>query len=335
MTQNQPDAPEPQPTQPTPATPPSATPTESQPSVEPSVKPADRLEPNPGLAATGQKLQQLWEQVRPVLQVQSIRVLRVTILGLTNLLQRVEASTPEVPPANEAVWLQQVNERLQPVRTLWQKLITQVRQWLPETWNQRLTDTGLSAALITAAVVLFWILSSLLSPGQPPATAKQPSTNRRPPVAVAPSPVPKLKAPASPEPVPVELPPAVPQPVVTPAVKPTPAPLAAKSPEVTLDPNQVLQAAIEATVTEVASRFGNDLVNTVQPNLPQGQLQIQLSDRWYSLKPAQQDKLGAALLEKSQTLKLNQLQIKDAQGQLIARNAVVGPNLVILQRVSS
>lgn len=330
MTQNQPDVPEPQPVQPPQ---PAGTAPTSQPPVEPAAPSAVQPEPQTTLTATGQKLQQLWDKVRPVLQVQSIRVLRVTILGLTNLLQRVEASTAEVPPANEAAWLQQAQVRLQPVQVFWQKLIVQVRQWLPEQWNQRFTDTGLSAALITVAVVLFWIISSLLSPGPAPATVKQPPATRRPPVSVATSPPPKLKAPASPEPVPVELPPAIPQPAGIPVTTPA-VPAIAKSPEVALDPNQVLQAAIEATVTEVASRFGNDLVNSVQPSLPQGQLQIQLSDRWYGLKPAQQDKLGAALLEKSQTLKLNQLQIKDAKGQLIARNAVVGPNLVILQRVS-
>ena len=59
---------------------------------------------------------------------------------------------------------------------------------------------------------------------------------------------------------------------------------------------------------------------------------IQVSDRWFELSPSEQNQLGTDALERSRKLDFPKLEIRDQKDQLLAREPVVGSNIIVLQR---
>jgi hypothetical protein len=120
---------------------------------------------------------------------------------------------------------------------------------------------------------------------------------------------PELKAPQPPQPVEVVQPP---------------------QPELT--PEQSLVAAIQQQVAEITERYGNGLIQSIDANFLASRLMVKVSDRWYSLKESQQNKLADEILRRSRELDFSRLEITDLEGTLVARTPVVGSNMVILKR---
>jgi hypothetical protein len=99
-----------------------------------------------------------------------------------------------------------------------------------------------------------------------------------------------------------------------------------------LTPEQNLIAAIQSRLEEIINQYPDDLVLSIEANFLQSNLLVKISDRWYQLKPTEQTELANEMLQKSQKLDFNQLKIKDSTGNLVARNPVVGKEIVILKR---
>jgi len=179
------------------------------------------------------------------------------------------------------------------------------------------TGNGLTAwvALAIAAVVgiLVWTkLPSLRTPevAMTPIEAAPPAMITTPP---------ELTSPAPPQPVEIE--PAT-LPDVTPPVVETPP----------LTPEQNLVATIEEQVMEISDRFASGLIESIQVDFDSSNLTIKVSNDWYTLPPLQQDQLANRMLERSGDLDFTHLEITDAQGKLLARNPVVGNEMVIFKR---
>lgn len=108
-----------------------------------------------------------------------------------------------------------------------------------------------------------------------------------------------------------------------------------------LTPEETLIAAIQNQVGEITfnskeDKSGNqtfsEIIESIKANFLNSNLTIKINNEWYSLKKSQQDNLAAQILQRSQELDFTHLEITDLQGKLIARNPVVGNNMIIFKR---
>ncbi|AFZ18528.1 hypothetical protein [Allocoleopsis franciscana] len=186
------------------------------------------------------------------------------------------------------------------LQAFWDATLTKVRSLLPAVWNQKLSDWALTSA-IAGIVVVIMVATAALLPETPAQEAKAPPNTIDAP--------PELKAPKPAQPVEV-IPP----------------------PEPELTPEQSLVASIQQQVAEITDRYGNGLIQSIEANFMASRLMVKVSDRWYELKESQQNKLADEILRRSRELDFSRLEITDLQGTLVARNPVVGSNMVILKR---
>lgn len=223
-----------------------------------------------------------------------------------------DTSTVTPKPTAEELASRQVSQPTKPklidrllpsfnrVQAFWDATLQKVRSLLPQAWNEKLSDWGLTGAIAGIVVVLLLTTVALL-PETPTQEAKAPPNTIQAP--------PELKAPDKPQPVE-----AVPPPV----------------PELT--PEQNLIASIQNQVAEITDQYGNGLIKAIQANFPGSRLVVKVTDGWYDLKEPQQNKLANDILRRSQELDFSKLEITDIEGTLLARSPVVGANMVILKR---
>ncbi len=221
---------------------------------------------------------------------------------------------------------------------------------------ETLSATVLSGIIAVVAVVVLWTGSSLFA-SKPPQVAITPEV---PPAIATPEVIPSI--PPVEETPPLDaigppLPPAVeetPQaiaetPTPEPTIEPTPEPTIEPTPEPTIEPTpkpsveevievvpltpeQTLIAAIENRVTSVSNTIEDGLVKSIQANFRNSSLVVTINNNWYSLKNSQQDKLAADVFQRAKELDFSHLEIFDSQDRLVARNPVVGNEMIIFQR---
>lgn len=151
----------------------------------------------------------------------------------------------------------------------------------------------------------------------PTKTAVQPPATGAPAMAAAPKPV----APVAPKAIATA--PVPPKPVATQTVAKAP-PKATPKPT----PEQQLLSGFQS----LSNGYAPNLIQTAQQDKPANTLKLTLGDSWYGLSSDQQDKLAAELLGKTQTLKVRSLQLLDTKGNLLARNPIVGNEMIVLLR---
>ena len=98
-----------------------------------------------------------------------------------------------------------------------------------------------------------------------------------------------------------------------------------------LTPEQILIAEIENQVAQISDRFASGLIKSIQANFRTSDLKVKITADWYTLEKSQQTQLLAEILQRSQELDFSHLEIIDSQDRLIARNPVVGNEIVIFQ----
>jgi len=321
------------------------------------------------LEKVAQTLQQVWHRLRPFLKAQSIKTLQLIIRGLESLLAKLEAVPPASPePAtvvkpispnasdegtedslrypsaavSENVTARTVAEDsdfrrpaaaprnsvgqpsssnlpslLSRFQTGWTSFLGQVRCRLPLPWSQKLSNPVLTGVVAGTVVLLIWTTSAILPGGKSstisdlPFQKELPAGVRIPPELTAP--VPAIAEPI--EPGPVGSPPTVQAPPVTP-----------------LTPEQQLTVKLQEQVTEVGNQYVDGLVQFLQVDFPGHQLRVKLNDGWYNLTSEQQDGLVNEILQQAQEVNLNKLEVTSRKGALLARNPLVGKNMVVLLR---
>lgn len=236
----------------------------------------------------------------------------------------------------------------------WKAALAKIRTRLPESVNRKLpNDTLLTGAIAALFILLFWA-TSILSPGKPPEVAKIPPAPPTPPpeltvppeVATAPEviPSPELTVPpevaAAPEETPVaEVTP--PQEVKVPENPAPPELTAPKPPQLVeisappapvLTPEENLIASIQNQVGEIAGGYADGLIRSIQANFPASLLTVKVADDWYNFDPEKQDNLATDMWRRAQEFDFSKIEITDTQGRLLARNPVVGSNMVIVKR---
>lgn len=108
-----------------------------------------------------------------------------------------------------------------------------------------------------------------------------------------------------------------------------------------LTPEETLIAAIQNQISEIsvtpkgfssANRTVSGIIQSIQANFLSSNITVIVSNDWYELDKKQQDKLAAEILQRSQELDFTHLEITDLQSKLLARNPVVGTEMIILKR---
>lgn len=101
--------------------------------------------------------------------------------------------------------------------------------------------------------------------------------------------------------------------------------------DVPLTSEQIAIAKIQTQVSEVANKYGETLLGSVQTNFKRGRLIVALNDGWYKLEPTQQTQLVSDLQTRSRSLNFKKLMVADAENHLIARSPVTGDEVIILK----
>jgi hypothetical protein len=272
--------------------------------------------------------QKPYQRVQPFWKAKIIQLLRGTIGVLETTVEKLETAPP--PGTEEKPgFFQQLQLR-------WGGLLRTIRLFLPSNLSTKLSDTALTGIVTGIAVVLVWTTASLFT-GKPTEIATVPPVEEVP----APTPTPTITTPpesVAPELQPSLLPEEIPPPEVeippppTPEVEAEPEPIPTPAPAIELTPEQALIAAIENQVAEISDRIASGLIKSIQANFRTSNLTVKISDDWYTLQESQQDKLAAEILQRSQELDFTHLEIIDSQDRLIARNPVVGTEMVIFKR---
>ncbi len=261
--------------------------------------------------------QKPYQIVQPIWKAKIIQLLRGTIGVLETTVEKLETAPP---PGTE-----ETPSFFQQLQLRWGGLLRTIRLFLPSNLSTKLSDTALTGIVTGIAVVLVWTTASVF-------TGKPTEVATLPPIEEVPTPTPTITTPpesVAPEPQPpqppeVETPPPEPEPIPTPTPTPTPT--------IELTPEQALIAAIENQVAEISDRIASGLIKSIQANFRTSNLTVKISDDWYTLQESQQDKLAAEILQRSQELDFTHLEIIDSQDRLIARNPVVGTDMVIFKR---
>lgn len=267
----------------------------------------------------------------------SIKTLRATIGLLEGIVQKLEAPTTEKPASPNSLsrlWAQ--------IARIWQNLLRFVRSLLPQSVNQKLPDWGLTGAIATISILLFWTTTSLLQPKPPQVAIQPPEVVQTPAPEETTSPIPEETIPptVNTPPIPEETTPPIEKIPTISTPQELTAPLAPQAVEIApppppiLTPEQNLIASIQNQVSEITNQYANGLIQSIQANFAGSLLSVKVSDAWYNLKESQQDKLANEMLARSQALDFSKLEITDLQGKIIARSPLVGNNIIILQRRS-
>ncbi|EKQ71032.1 hypothetical protein OsccyDRAFT_1345 [Leptolyngbyaceae cyanobacterium JSC-12] len=310
---------------------------------------------------TLQKLQQVWQEAQPRLKAGTIRFLKATIQVLETAVARLEQepATPEAtstsPSASPSSTLPNRVNHLgnllqrgwQRFWTWWSPILPKIRDRLPASVNQALSDKALTGAIAGVLVLVLWTTSSLFSnrppkqvaiappsqsaPAKPTPEKKVPKPKNLPEVKVIPPPKPTpspSSSPSSASPIPSpSSTPTLSSPKFAPSPFPTP-----PSPPLKLTPEQKLIARIQDEVAEVSNQSVEGLIQSVQANFRASRLTVKVGERWYGLEPAQQDKLANDILKRAQQLNFVKLELTDPTGELLARSPAVGSEMIILKR---
>lgn len=291
--------------------------------------------PQQRVDSTDQPPKKRYQRVQPIWKATIIQILRGTIGVLETTVEKLEIQPP--PGSKETPSF------LQKLQLGWNPALGKIRSLLPANLSRKLSDTAITGMIAGIAVILVWTTSTVFSsqatkvatvspteetpratitiPPQLEAPPTPPATEQTPPVVAEITPPPTQETPSAPTkntPLSEETPPPEPEPTPTPTL--------------VLTPEQILIASIENQVAQISDRFASGLIQSIQANFRSSSLALTISDEWYNLKQAQQEKLLDQMLQRSKQLDFSHLEILNSQGKLIARNPVVGTEMIIFQR---
>lgn len=240
----------------------------------------------------------------PLWKVKIIQTIRGTIGILETAVVKLE--TPVLPGSEETprFW--------QGLVIQWNRFLRQVRLFLPSNVSNNLSDAVLSGILAMLTVAVMWSSVSIFMQNQTEVATVTP-------VEQVPAPIPE------PIPTPEVIP--EPEPIPTPEIIQEPEPI----PTLKLTPEETLIAAIKNQVAEISDRFASGLIQSIQANFRTSNLTVKINDDWYTLPESEQKQLAGEILQRSQELDFTHLEITDSQDKLIARNPVVGNEIIIFQ----
>ncbi|MEB3217871.1 MAG: hypothetical protein VKN72_16790 [Nostocales cyanobacterium 94392] len=295
----------------------------------------------------------------PFWKASLIKLLRGTIGVLETTAVKLETE-PSPGSEEEPGFLQKLQQA-------WSAILGKIRLFLPAQFSAKLSDTALTG-IISGITVMVFLITTNLSGSKPPEIAIVPPDTQKIPVVSTTNPQPEeiTSFPSEKEITPtVEQ---IPQPEetaslpsekeITPTLEETASlptqqeipPIVEEIPQpeettssptqqeeletipTPLTPEETLIAAIQNQISEISNPTFSGIIQSIQANFLESNITVKVSSDWYILDKAQQDKLAAEILQRSQELDFIHLEIIDLQSKLLARNPVVGTEMIILKR---
>jgi hypothetical protein len=102
-----------------------------------------------------------------------------------------------------------------------------------------------------------------------------------------------------------------------------------------IDPEQAFIDAIQAQLNDLTSQYPDEIINTLQVDLPRDLAIVRLNPVWFTIDDLQQDRLSDRMWFQARANHFSKLELQDLTGQTIARSPVVGQHMVVLQRRQS
>lgn len=222
----------------------------------------------------------------------TIQALRGTISLLETAVEKLDSPPPAVP--QPSIFAVFWNS--------WVGVLALVRPILPASVSQKIPDWGLTGAFAGILALVLWTSSTIIS-SKPPEVAQVPISGEP----VSPSltePAPELPGELEPE----------------------------ELPEPQLTPEQRLIASIQEDIASATTEYAEGLIQSIQANFRGSLLVVKITDEWYNLPASRQDKLAKNMRQSANQLDFSRLEITDPRGTLLARSAVVGEDMIILNR---
>ncbi|NCO76148.1 MAG: hypothetical protein GW795_02595 [Cyanobacteria bacterium] len=97
-------------------------------------------------------------------------------------------------------------------------------------------------------------------------------------------------------------------------------------------PEQSLLTNIENEIKNITNKYGNKLILYIEANFSTNNLVITFSQDWYKLTENEQNNVVNDVFDKVKNLNFYKFNIKDANNNLLARNAVIGNKIIIVNR---
>lgn len=218
------------------------------------------------------------------------------------------AAQPQFPPDEipEPQGLDKLLPTFSQFLRMWNRVLQGVRDRLPAGLNEKLSDWALTG-VISSTLVLFLLTTVLLTNGPNPSPIAQ-----TPPAQTQPK--------------------ATPTPKISPTPTPQPKTLPAPPKPLRLTPEQRLIAAIQEQVAEITNQYADGLIRSIQADFLGSRLVVTLGAGWYDLTANKQNQVANEVLERSHRLDFTHIELLDENGDLVARNPIVGSEMVILQR---
>jgi hypothetical protein len=278
------------------------------------------------LAKVEPLLRTTWVRSRPTLLATLKSLLSLGQEAATALETQIAAEASSPDPLNFTPMQKAATTFWEKVQPWWVKIIAGVRSRLDGETNEKLSDRAISGIFSGLALLLLWLTTSLpMGQSQPASTGTKAPINApaKPAVKLAP------KSVAQTYPADVTNKTVFPKDLTPVPIKPVaPKAVAAPKPLNKPTPEQQLLTSFQG----LSNGYAPNLIQTAQQDKLANSLRLTLGDGWYGLEPDQQDKLATELLSKTQTLKVRSLQLLDKQGNLLARNPIVGNEMVVLLR---
>jgi len=276
------------------------------------------------------QLQQATRQLQEVLEILRQEEEETTTVPASVLVQLVATVTTlsqSVPLLAEPSQLEDIEitsedlqgvDRLLPtfnrLQSLWLQTLSLVRRFLPKQFNEKLSNWALTA-VISGVIIAVLLAAVLVVPRSPAPAALETVSPLEPTPLVSPAPAPALpptlEAPEPPQRIDLA-PPAEP----------------------TLTPEQNLLAFIQQELGDLTQAYPQDLILSIEPDFDHQQLIITLGKRWFELAPSKQAVLANNLWQRSQKLAFTKLTLLSEQGAMLARNPVVGDEMILWHRTS-
>ncbi len=102
-----------------------------------------------------------------------------------------------------------------------------------------------------------------------------------------------------------------------------------------ISPEQAFIEAIETQLSDITNKYPDDMIHALQVDSSRNLAIVQLNPVWYLIGDEQQDRVTDRMWLQARANHLTKLELRDRDGNSIARSPVVGKHLVILQRRQS
>ncbi len=284
---------------------------------------------------------------RSVLINLTIQVLR----GLVDQLEGIITQLEKTPHPNN-------RNRSQPNRS---RILLPLRRFFPPMLNRILPDSILAIAIGTTVLILFTQILHPFAPPQPPAELSEtPLPEPTPTEIITENPSEEILTEPPPtlpevEPFPVEIvtePPETSEDIQLPLETETltknpnqiplilvatapPEPIQLISPpNLDITPEQYLIHQIQTQLSTSIAKINPEIIASVQASFSGSLLRVELTDTWYNLAEDQQNQLAQVIFQQAQNFDFTRLELISTTGKPIARNAVIGQNMVILNRTN-